>query len=56
VRRAFRNRRFKCPKTEGSIRAVPLQAIALDALEHLRADIAWTLHHEAVATAANGNR
>ena len=37
VRRAFRNGRIKCPKTEGSIRAVPLQAIALDALEQLPA-------------------
>ena len=35
VRRAFRNGRIKCPKTEGSVRAVPLQAIALDALEQL---------------------
>jgi integrase len=35
VQRAFRNGRIKCPKTEGSIRAVPLQAIALDALEDL---------------------
>ncbi len=33
VRRAFRNGRIKCPKTEGSVRAVPLQAIALEALE-----------------------
>ena len=33
VRRAFRNGRIKSPKTEGSVRAVPLQAIALDALE-----------------------
>jgi integrase len=37
VRRAFRNGRIKCPKTEGSVRAVPLQAIALDALERLPA-------------------
>ena len=37
VRRAFRNGRIKCPKTEGSTRAVPLQALALDALEHLPA-------------------
>ena len=37
VRRAFRNGRIKCPKTEGSVRAVPLQAIALDALEQLPA-------------------
>jgi integrase len=37
VRRAFRNGRIKCPKTEGSVRAVPLQAIALNALEQLPA-------------------
>jgi hypothetical protein len=37
VRRAFPNGRIKCPKTEGSIRAVPLQAIALDALAQLPA-------------------
>jgi integrase len=35
VRRAFRNGRVKCTKTEGSVRAVPLQAIALEALELL---------------------
>ncbi len=35
VRRAFRNGRVKCTKTEGSVRAVPLQAIALQALEQL---------------------
>jgi integrase len=35
VRRAFRNGKIKCTKTEGSIRAVPLQAIALEALEQL---------------------
>ena len=33
VRRAFTDGRLKCTKTEGSRRAVPLQAIALDALE-----------------------
>jgi integrase len=33
VRRAFRNGRIKCPKTDGSVRAVPLQAIALEALD-----------------------
>jgi integrase len=40
VRRAYRNGRLKCTKTEGSVRAVPLQAIALEALERLptRAD------------------
>jgi integrase len=31
VRRAYRNGRLKCTKTEGSVRAVPLQEIALDA-------------------------
>jgi integrase len=35
VRRAFRNGRPKSTKTEGSIRAVPLQAIALQALAQL---------------------
>ncbi len=35
VRRAYRNGRVKCPKTEASVRAVPLQAIALGALEWL---------------------
>jgi integrase len=38
VRRAYRNGRVKCPKTEASIRAVPLQAIALAALERRPAD------------------
>jgi integrase len=38
VRRALRNGRLKTTKTEGSIRAVPLQAIALAALDRLRAD------------------
>jgi len=33
VRRAFTKGRLKCTKTEGSRRAVPLQAIALDAIE-----------------------
>ena len=37
VRRAFRNGRVKCTKTEGSVRAVPLQAVALEALESLPA-------------------
>jgi integrase len=37
VRRAYINGRLKCPKTEGSVRAVPLQAIALDALDRLPA-------------------
>jgi len=35
VRRAYRNGRVKCPKTAASVRAVPLQAIALAALERL---------------------
>jgi integrase len=38
VRRALRNGRLKSTKTEGSIRAVPLQAIALAALDELGAD------------------
>jgi len=37
VRRAWRNGRLKCPKTDASIRAVPLQAIALAALDQLPA-------------------
>ena len=37
VRRAFSKGRLKCTKTEASVRAVPLQAIALDALEQLPA-------------------
>jgi len=35
VRRTLRNGRVKPPKTKASVRAVPLQAIALDALETL---------------------
>jgi integrase len=38
VRRALRNGRLKSTKTEGSVRAVPLQSIALAALDQLRAD------------------
>ncbi|HWE83098.1 MAG TPA: tyrosine-type recombinase/integrase, partial [Gaiellaceae bacterium] len=38
VRRAFTKGRLKCTKTEASVRAVPLQAIALAALERLPAD------------------
>jgi integrase len=38
VRRAWRNGRLKCPKTEASIRAVPLQAVALAALDQLQND------------------
>jgi hypothetical protein len=43
VRRALRNGRLKSTKTEGSIRAVPLQAIGLAALDQLRADRASQL-------------
>ncbi|MGB0098052.1 MAG: site-specific integrase [Solirubrobacteraceae bacterium] len=35
VRRAYRNGRIKCPKTDASTRAVPLQSIALEALDAL---------------------
>ena len=35
VRRAYRNGRLKCTKTEGSVRAVPLQEIALDAIARI---------------------
>jgi integrase len=38
VRRTFRNGRIKIPKTKASVRAVPLQAIALAALNELRPD------------------
>jgi integrase len=38
VRRAYRNGRLKCTKTEASVRAVPLQTIALAALEQLPAN------------------
>ena len=37
VRRAFTRGELKGPKTDASIRAVPLQARALDALERLTA-------------------
>jgi integrase len=37
VRRAFRNGRLKCTKTESSVRAVPLQKVALEALERIPA-------------------
>ena len=37
VRRSFGNGRLKCTKTETSVRAVPLQAIALAALDQLPA-------------------
>ncbi|TML24576.1 MAG: hypothetical protein E6G28_00620, partial [Actinobacteria bacterium] len=37
VRRAFAHRRLKNPKTRRSMRAVPLQSIALDALDRLPA-------------------
>src|SRR5207249_5844044 len=36
VRRSFTKGRLKCTKTEASRRAVPLQAIALDALDRQR--------------------
>lgn len=36
VRRSFTRRELKLPKTEASLRAVPLQARALDALDRLR--------------------
>jgi integrase len=36
VRRALRNGRIKTPKTKASLRAVPLQAVALAALDELR--------------------
>jgi integrase len=35
VRRTFRNGRIKTPKTKASVRAVPLQSIALAALDQL---------------------
>jgi integrase len=38
VRRAFTNGRLKHTKTEASVRAIPLQAIALAALEELPRD------------------
>jgi integrase len=38
VRRTLRNRRIKTPKTKASLRAVPLQAVALGALDELRPD------------------
>ena len=38
VRRAFTKGRLKCTKTEASVRAVPLQSLALAALERLPAD------------------
>jgi integrase len=38
VRRSFTKGRLTCPKTEASIRAVPLQARALEALDQLPAD------------------
>jgi integrase len=43
VRRAFRNGRLKCTKTESSVRAVPLQATALAALDQLPAGIGSAL-------------
>src|SRR5829696_9034681 len=38
VRRSFTNGRLKCTKTEASVRAVPLQTRALDALDQLAAN------------------
>src|SRR3989441_9060322 len=38
VRRSFTRRELKLPKTEASLRAVPLQTRAMDALERLPAD------------------
>ena len=38
VRRSFTRRELKVPKTEASMRAVPLQTRALEALEQLRGD------------------
>ena len=38
VRRSFTKGRLKCTKTEASLRAVPLQAIALDAIEQQASD------------------
>jgi integrase len=38
VRRTFRNGRIKTPKTKASVRAVPLQATALAALDELEED------------------
>jgi integrase len=38
VRRTFRNGRVKAPKTKASVRAVPLQTIALAALDQLPGD------------------
>jgi hypothetical protein len=35
VRRTYRNGRLKCPKTDGSLRAAPLQAVALEAIDGL---------------------
>ncbi|MBA3475383.1 MAG: site-specific integrase [Actinobacteria bacterium] len=43
VRRAFSKGSLKCTKTEASVRAVPLQAIALDALERLPSGTAGEL-------------
>jgi integrase len=43
VRRAYRNGRVKCTKTEASVRAVPLQASALAALEQVPVGTGSTL-------------
>jgi integrase len=52
VRRAYRNGRVKCPKTEASMRAVPLQTIALTALERLPAKAKMPTNPSGAATAA----
>jgi integrase len=49
VRRAYRNGRIKHPKTDGSHRAVPLQAVALHALDALPGQ-----HEELVFPAPRG--
>src|SRR6266511_5103040 len=43
VRRALRNGRLKCTKTESSVRAVPLQGTALAVLDQLPAGIGSAL-------------
>ncbi len=48
VRRAFSKGRLKCTKTESSVRAVPLQAIALAAVEPLQSGAANALLFPAV--------
>jgi integrase len=43
VRRSFTRRELKIPKTEASMRAVPLQTRALDALERIKDDVSSPL-------------